>query len=62
MQVLVSEKYETIITTIQSMATCQMKQEQFMEKLRSIQDTINYFIGRKVSNLHIWVPELNAQL
>ena len=27
MQVLVSEKYETIITTIQSMANCPMKQD-----------------------------------
>ena len=62
MQSLVSEKYETITATIQSMANCEIKQEIFEEKLRLIQDIINDFIGRKVTNLHIWVPELNVQL
>jgi hypothetical protein len=39
-----------------------MKSEVFLEKLNSIQEIINDFTGRQVSNLHIWVPELNAQI
>lgn len=39
-----------------------MKSEVFQEKLNSIQEIINDFTGRQVSNLHIWVPELNAQI
>lgn len=34
----------------------------FQEKLNTIQEIINDFTGRQVSNLHIWVPELNSQI
>lgn len=34
----------------------------FQEKLNVIQEIIDDFSKREVSNLHIWVPELNSQL
>ena len=62
MQGLVSEKCESINTIIQSMTNCPIKSEVLSEKLTGIQDVINDFERRDVSNLHIWVPELNEQL
>lgn len=62
MQALVSEKCEIINTVIQSFTTCPVKSEVLSEKLTSIQDIINDFNRREVSNLHVWVPELNEQL
>lgn len=62
MQSLVSEKYETIITTIQSLSICPLKEDLLNEKLKVIQEIIDDFSKKDVSNLHIWVPELNEQL
>lgn len=62
LQTLVSEKYETINETILSMNNCQINQEVFAKKLNEVQEIINDFIRRDVSNLHIWVPELNAHV
>ena len=56
MQSLVSEKYETIITTIQSLASCPLTEEALNEKLKVIQEIIDDFSKKDVSNLHIWVP------
>lgn len=58
-QSLVSEKYETIITTIQSLSNCPLKEDVLNEKLKVIQEIIDDFSKKDVSNLHIWVPELN---
>ena len=62
LQSLVSEKYEIIGATIQSLATCPLKEEVLADKLKLIQEIIDDFSKREVSNLHVWVPELNAQL
>lgn len=59
MQALVSEKCEVINTLIQSLTNCPIKSEVLSEKLTAIQDIINDFNRREVSNLHVWVPELN---
>lgn len=62
MQSLVCDKYEIITSTIQSLATCPLKEEVLSEKLKVIQEIIDEFSKREVSNLHIWVPELNTHL
>lgn len=62
LQTLVSEKYENINEIILSMNNCPINQETFSKKLNEIQEIINDFIRRDVSNLHIWVPELNAHI
>lgn len=62
MQGLVCDKYEIITSTIQSLSTCPLKAEVLSEKLKAIQEIIDEFSTREVSNLHIWVPELNLQL
>ena len=62
MQSLVCDKYELITSTIQSLTTCPLKEETLTEKLKIIQEIIDEFSKREVSNLHIWVPELNLQL
>jgi hypothetical protein len=43
MQSLVSEKYETIITTIQSLSNCPLKEDVLNEKLKVIQEIIDDF-------------------
>lgn len=62
MQSLVCDKYEIITSTIQSLATCPLKEEVLSEKLKGIQEIIDEFSNQEVSNLHIWVPELNTHL
>ena len=62
LQSLVCEKYEIISSTIQSLTTCPLKEEVLNEKLRVIQEIIDDFNKNDVSNLHVWVPELNTQL
>ena len=44
------------------MTTCPLKEEVLNEKLRIIQEIIDDFSKKDVSNLHVWVPELNTQL
>jgi hypothetical protein len=41
---------------------CPMEADVLNEKLKSIQDVIDEFSLKDVSNLHLWVPELNKQL
>lgn len=62
LQSFVSEKYETINAIIQSFITCPMNSEVFAEKLNSIQEIIDEFSLKQVSNLHVWVPDLNTTL
>lgn len=62
LQSFVSEKYETINAIIQSFITCPMSSEIFAEKLKAIQEIIDDFSLKQVSNLHVWVPDLNATL
>lgn len=62
MQSFVSEKSEIINSTIQSISNCPLKSEVLTEKLTIIQEIINDFNKKQVSNLHLWVPELNTQI
>lgn len=58
----VSEKSEHIGSVIQTLNTCPLENEILTEKLKTIQDIIDEFELKNVSNLHTWVPELNKQL
>jgi dynein heavy chain 1 len=58
----VSERSEYINSIVQTLGTCPLESEVLQEKLRSIQEVIDEFDLKNVSNLHIWVPELNKQL
>lgn len=62
LQSLVCEKYEIIESTIQSLISCPLKEDVLNDKLKVIQEIIDDFSKKDVSNLHIWVPELNTQL
>lgn len=59
---MVCEKYEVIESTIQSISSCPLKENVLSQKLETIQEVIDDFNKRDVSNLHVWVPELNIQL
>lgn len=59
---MVTEKSEFINSVMQTFNTCPLESEVLNEKLKSIQDVIDEFNLKEVSNLHLWVPELNKQL
>ena len=59
---IVTEKCEFINSVMQTFNTCPLESEVLHEKLKSIQDIIDEFNLKDVSNLHLWVPELNKQL
>jgi hypothetical protein len=44
------------------LSNCPLKEDVLNEKLKIIQEIIDDFSKKEVSNLHIWVPELNEQL
>lgn len=59
---IVTEKCEYINSVMLTFNNCPMEADVLNEKLKSIQDVIDEFSLKDVSNLHLWVPELNKQL
>jgi hypothetical protein len=60
MESFVNENSEVIGKTIHEFNTCPILESPVLaEKLAKIQEIINSFNIRCVSNLNVWVPELN---
>ena len=53
---VVTEKHEHINSVMQTFNNCPIEAEVLHEKLKSIQDVIDEFSLKDVSNLHLWVP------
>ena len=59
---MVTEKSEYITSIMQTFNTCPLEADVLHDKMRSIQEVIDEFNLKDVSNLHLWVPDLNKQL
>jgi dynein heavy chain 1 len=62
MQSEVSQEFQLITTTIQSLANCPLESGILQERLSLLQKSIDKFNTWEVSNLHILIPELNANI
>jgi soluble cytochrome b562 len=56
MQNEVSQEYQLITTTIQSLASCPLETTALQERLDLLQKSIDKFSTHEVSNLHILIP------
>jgi len=57
-----TEKIDKIYSVMTTLKTCPLESVALTEKLKTIQGIVDDFSLMDVSNLHLWVPELDAKI